>query len=135
MVADSEGTARALGVAARTTALAQTRGTRVTYVTYVTCVTCVTYVTCPDAVLSATRHLSPRAPCRCAHFAPSARLPDSYVGYKGYAGNAGYKVTPVTLVTPLTSPRQVTSMSEVHQELQALRARNFSNIFTTSFLD
>ena len=30
---------------------------------------------------------------------------------------------------------QVTSMSEVHQELQALRARNFSNIFTTSFLD
>ena len=30
---------------------------------------------------------------------------------------------------------KVASMSEVHQELQALRARNFSNIFTTSFLD
>lgn len=30
---------------------------------------------------------------------------------------------------------KLASMSEVHQELQALRARNFSNIFTTSFLD
>jgi len=30
---------------------------------------------------------------------------------------------------------KVASMSEVHQELQALRARNFFNIFTTSFLD
>ena len=30
---------------------------------------------------------------------------------------------------------KLTSLSEVHQELQALRTRNFGSIFTTSFLD